>query len=92
MAVIPLEVLPHIAGCHVVVMFPENPWNPFDRAYIEAGKDIRYPGFSFIEVVRGGQVRYGECVHDSEAPARIVEIIRNVINHRAPGEHHESRS
>lgn len=73
-----LTVRRDISGSHVVVFFGPNPWNPNDPAYIDARKDTRYPNHSFIECVRAGQVRHKECVHNDNAPERIMEMVRNI--------------
>jgi hypothetical protein len=44
--------------------------------YIEARKDFRYPNFSFIEVVKGGQVIHRYIEHNSCAAEHVVQLIR----------------
>lgn len=64
-----MKVLTHIAGSHCVVQ--RN-----TEHYIDAKADSRYPGFTFVEVVHNGQVRKKECVNDSVAPERLIELTR----------------
>jgi hypothetical protein len=49
-----------------------NDWNH----YIEAHKDVRQPFHSFIEVVRGGQVRERRIVSNEFAPEVIIKLMR----------------
>lgn len=65
-----ITVLPHIAGSKCVVQLGSS------EHYIDARQDRRYPNYSFIEVVRSGQVRHRETCQDDKAPARIIELIK----------------
>jgi hypothetical protein len=44
--------------------------------YIDARKDVRYPDFSFIEVVRNGQCIYRESEHNKRAAELIIKLIK----------------
>lgn len=57
------------AGSHVVVFHGAN-------QYLDARKDARQPGATFIEVVRNGQVYRRTSVLNEQAPETIVRIMR----------------
>lgn len=65
-----MQVLTYIAGSYLVVKISDD----FEH-YIEARKDLRYPNFSFIEVVKGGQVLCRSVIHNSRAAEKIVQLI-----------------
>lgn len=44
--------------------------------YIDARKDVRTPGYSHIEHVRGGRVQRRWTEHNDSAPEKIVELMR----------------
>ncbi len=67
-----MQVHTGIGGSHLVVQLRPNHF----EYYIDSRKDVRYPGWSFIEVVRQGQVRLHDSVRDSEAPERIIKLMR----------------
>ena len=65
------QVHTHIAGSYCTVQLLPN-W----ELYIEARKDIRLPSFSFIEVVRAGQVIHREHQPNEYAPAKLIELTK----------------
>lgn len=73
-----------IAGSYVVVLIGTPRRCSHDRTYIDARKDVRTPDSSHIEYVRGGQVRHRETVPNTQAPERIMQMVRNIIRGVAP--------
>ena len=71
-----MNVFTHFAGSKCVVEL-NRPCQDWQLVYIDARIDVRYPDFSFIEVVQNGHVCHRENVHDSKAPERIVEMMRH---------------
>lgn len=72
-----MKVRTDISGSILVVVKRELPCD----LYIDVRRDARHPDYSFIEVVRSGQVKLRDCVHHSGAPERIVELMRSPIFH-----------
>lgn len=69
-----VQVHTHYAGAYCVVFkHPDH--------YIDARKDARVPGYSFIDVVRNGQVYYRESVRNEEAPETILRLIREELTY-----------
>lgn len=64
-----LKVRTDIGGSHVVVF--DGPDH-----YIDARKDVRTPGYSHIERVRGGQVQCHWTERNDDAPEKIVQLMR----------------
>ena len=64
-----MKVEADIGGSNVVVWI-----NP--SLYIDARKDIRYPGVSFIEVVRNGHVVQDKTAIEKDAPETIIELMK----------------
>ena len=65
------QVHSHISGSHCTIQLLPN-W----ELYIDARKDIRLPSFSYIEVVRAGQVIHSERYPNEYAPAKLVELTK----------------
>ena len=65
------QVHTHIAGSYCAVQLVPS-W----ELYIEARKDVRLPSFSFIEVVRAGQVIHSERYPNEYAPAKLIELMK----------------
>jgi hypothetical protein len=70
-----MRVRSDLAGCICVLYLTDGQ----DPSYITATRDVRRPGYSFIEVVVRGQVRHRLEVPDEGAPARIMGIARTWV-------------
>lgn len=64
-----MKVLDHISGSNVTVL--KN-----SEHYIDARRDVRTPGVSYIEIVRNGRVYHREEISDTDAPKRVVELMK----------------
>lgn len=67
-----LHVNTDICGSHCVV------WRRRGH-YIDARTDVRLPNHTVIEVVRSGMVYIRECVHNLNAPERVIELMRSEL-------------
>lgn len=70
-----MKVLTHIGGSKCVVEL-NRPCPDWQLTYIDARADVRYPSFSFIEVVRDGRVVHMESSPDFRAPEKIIELTK----------------
>lgn len=68
-----LEVLTHVGGSYLVVQLVGK------DHYLDARKDVRTPDLSHIEVVRSGQVYFRENIYNKDAPARIIELVKEKL-------------
>lgn len=82
------RVCRHIAGSFCVIQFPRTDWDV--DLYIDARKDRRQPNYTFIEVVLNGRVKMRETIHNSEAPARIIELMYDPLKGRKHAQYYSS--
>ena len=68
-----LKVLNHIAGSYLVVQVVGR------DHYLDARKDVRCPTLTMVEIVRSGQVYFRENIYNKDAPARIIELVKEKL-------------
>ena len=68
-----MKVHNHFAG-HIVIVQLDEKFNH----YITTTKDIRKPGFIFIEAIKNGQVYYRETCFYNETPEILLKFIRRI--------------
>ena len=66
-----MNVQRDIGGSHCVITLRVG-------HYIDARKDVRHPGKSFIEVVHDGRVRHRCTVADYDAPRFLIELAKSL--------------
>lgn len=74
-----LEVLDHIGGSYLVVQVVgrDHYLDARKRSSIDNPADER--ALTLVEIVRNGQVYFRENIYNKDAPARIIELVKEKL-------------